>query len=228
MAPRYAELPGEFVPRGFHAWTKTWLVRFRDVYLVAWKLEEEPVDIQDLPASAFDSVEERARVASLLERYNDTLTISPEMDEEFRQLARERTVRHPLRTYLWVPLRRAVTLWFTPRLELLPVSGRLRPVAQRWTEDPVDFSVTVFFGALNVLYVGLALAGVWFALRRRAELGPGQRLGLELLITFIVLRTALLTQVQTPEPRYVVVCFPAVLALSAMVGARRDSSLPSE
>src|SRR6185437_12307626 len=32
LAPRYTELQGEFTPRGFYAWSGTWLWRFRDVY----------------------------------------------------------------------------------------------------------------------------------------------------------------------------------------------------
>jgi len=32
-----------------------------------------------------------------------------------------------------------------------------------------------------------------------------------------VLRTAFLTTVETPEPRYVLVCFPALIALAAQV-----------
>ena len=39
LAPRYSELPGEFTPLGFTAWTNTWLWRFRDVYLTQWKAE---------------------------------------------------------------------------------------------------------------------------------------------------------------------------------------------
>jgi len=33
LAPRYSELPGEYTPLGFTAWTNTWMWRFRDVYL---------------------------------------------------------------------------------------------------------------------------------------------------------------------------------------------------
>ena len=207
LAPRYSELGGEFVPRGFYAWTKTWLVRFRDVYLTVWKLEDEPIHIEALPAAACDSAEERARVAALLERYNDALSIAPEVDHEFAQIARERTARHPLRTYLWIPLGRMATLWFTPRIELLPYSGRLWPPGRRWEDDPVDFSVTLAFGLLNFLYVGLALAGSW-----RWRNCPA----MALLAAFILVRTLYLTQVETPEPRYVVECFPAVLALAAL------------
>jgi len=218
LAPRYTEMPGEYVPRGFYAWTNTWLVRFRDVYLAPWKLGDEPIRVEDLPASAFDSAEERVRVAALLDRYNRELTISEEVDRGFAQIARERTARQPLRTYLWVPLGRVATLWFTPRVELLPLSGHLWPPGRQWNEDPADFSVTLGLGLLNFLYVGLALAGAW---RWRSQ--PG----VALLATFIIVRTAFLTQVDTPEPRYVVECFPAVLSLGALAWAKPSRGMPS-
>ncbi|MBI1740766.1 MAG: glycosyltransferase family 39 protein, partial [Candidatus Koribacter versatilis] len=161
LAPRHAELPGELVPRGFYSWTNTWLVRFRDVYLVPWRLDSEAIPLENVNPAAFDSPEERARVAALFERYNETITYTPALDAEFAALARERIASHPLRTFLWVPLQRAATFWFTPRIELLPYSGHLWPLAQQWEEDPVDFLVTLAFGFLNFLFVGLALAGAW-------------------------------------------------------------------
>jgi hypothetical protein len=215
LSPFYSQLPDEFVPRGFNAWTRTWLVRFRDVYLVPWKLGDEPIRVEDLPASAFDSAQERARVAALLEQYNTTLSISPELDWEFRKLARGRAARHPLRTYLWIPLERAATLWFTPRIELLPYSGHLWPVVQHWGEDPVDFSVTAGLGLLNYVYVGLALVGAWRATRRPDQQDSSGRWALALVVSFILVRTAFFTQVDTPEPRYVLECFPALLAIAA-------------
>ena len=220
LAPRYVQLSTDFVPRGFYTWTKTWLVRFRDVYLVPWKLGDEPIRVDDLPAKAFDSAEERARVAALLEQYNATLSMTPELDRQFGELARERAGRHPLRTYAWIPLERSATLWFTPRIELLPYSGRLWPLAQQWEEDPVDFSVTVGFGLLNYLYVALALAGAWLAGPQRDPEESQARWALALVVAFILVRTAFLTQVETPEPRYVLECFPALLALAALAWTR--------
>jgi hypothetical protein len=41
-------------------------------------------------------------------------------------------------------------------------------------------------------------------------------------VVFIVLRTAFLTMLETPEPRYVLVCYPALLALAAQVFASQD------
>ena len=73
LAPRYRELPGDFAPLGFNAWTGTWLWRFGDVYLTLWNLDDQEIPIETVPARAFDSPQERTRVAELLEPYNDTL-----------------------------------------------------------------------------------------------------------------------------------------------------------
>jgi len=217
LSPRYAASPDEYTPRGLYAWTATWLVRFRDVYLVPWNIGSDRVEIGDVSPAAFDSPSERARVAALLDQYNVTQRMTPEVDAGFAALARERTARHPLRTYLFVPLGRVATLWFTPRTELLPVSGHLWPFRQQWDDDPLGFSVTVFLGALNFFYVALAVAALWRAHRQRDALGPGVRTAVMLLVVFMVVRTAFLTQVETPEPRYVLECFPALLALGALV-----------
>ncbi len=216
LAPRYVQLPDEFVPRGFQAWTNTWLVCYRDVRLVSWKLEDEPIPIEDVPARAFDSAEERARVAALLDQYNETTTMTPELDREFGELARERAARHPMRTYLRIPLERAATIWFTPRVELLPYSGHIWPLARQGKKDPVNTLVTIGFTLLNFFYVGLGVAGVWRAARHRNHESAFAPWALALLVAFLLVRTAFFTHVETPEPRYVLECFPALLALGAV------------
>jgi hypothetical protein len=213
LAPKNSNLPGELVPYGFMSWEKTWLYRFRDVYLVPWKLNDEAILIEDIPAGAFDTAEERDRVAAILEPYNNDLTLTTDEDRAFGELARQRTARHPLRTYVWLPLARAITLWFTPRIELIPVSGRVFPLRQSWQDDRVDQSVTVGLFLLNLAYVALATWGAVRLWRRSIAVRPA----LGVLIVFIVLRTAFLTTLETPEPRYVLVCFPALIALAAQV-----------
>lgn len=214
LAPRYAETNGDFIPRGFHGWTRTWMVRFRDAYLVTWKLRQEPILLETLPGSAFDSGEERTRVAALLNHYNSDLQMTPTLDHQFAILAGERTARRPLRTFVFIPLARTWMIWFTPRIELLPYSGDLWPPGEKWQRNRVDFGVTLGFGFLGFVYAGLALMGVS---RCRTQSG------VVLLMTFLVVRTAFLTQLQTVEPRYVIVCFPAVLALGALAWARTPS-----
>jgi hypothetical protein len=198
----------------------------RDAYLVSWKLDEEEISIQDIPSSAFDSPSERERVAALLAKHNRNLAMTQEIDEGFAALAAERTARKPWRTYLWVPLRRALTIWFSPRIELLPYSGHVRPVAASWAEDPVDFSVTIGFFLLGLIYAGLALGGLWRSWRFSGSEFAGACRAIALLIAFIAIRTAFLTTVESPEPRYVLECFPAVLALGgfSFLPRARDES----
>ena len=217
LAPKNSNLPGELVPSGFMAWEKTWLFRMKDCYLTAWKLNGEAIEVEKLPARAFDTVDEKQRVAMILERYNDELTLTKEEDAAFAQLARERTVRYPFRTYVRLPFLRAMTLWFAPRIELLPVSGTVFPLGQAWEDDKVDQSVTIGFFFLNILYLGLGVWGAvklwrWSAVSRSAVL---------VILLFFAVRTAFLTTLETPEPRYVLECFPALLALGAVALAGR-------
>jgi hypothetical protein len=218
LTPKDTTLPSELDPKGFMAWEKTWLYRVRDNYLVAWKLNDDEIHMEDIPDSAFDTPEERERVATILDKYNDEITWTPEEDAIFAQLARERTARHPLRTYLWVPARRAIRIWLTPRIELLPVSGHVFPLAYQREEDPVDQKVTILFFLGNVLYVALALWGAAKLWRQ-----PAARASLAVLILYVVVRTAFLTTLETPEPRYVLECFPAILALAAQVVAGKPA-----
>ncbi len=229
VAPRYAVLPGEYAPVGYYAWTATWLERYRDLYFSVWKIGEEPMDVNDLPATAFDSPREKARIAQLFSEYDESpeLDISPEMDRGFAEIARERTRRHPLRTYVRVPLERALTIWFTPRTELMDIDGKFWPVREQWAESRVNVLVTGSFAVLGYIYIALAIVGVWFAWRSakaNGAIGPptGPNLwGIGLLLAYMIIRTAFLTTVEAPEPRYVISCYPAVLALITLLGIGR-------
>ncbi|HET6144552.1 MAG TPA: hypothetical protein VFE02_13670 [Candidatus Acidoferrales bacterium] len=233
LAPRYVNLPGEYSPVGFYAWTQTWLERYRDVYFTIWKIGEtdQPLLVGDLPSNAFDSPQEKARVTDLFAEYNDNpdLDITPEVDDAFAQLARERTRRHPLRTYLQVPFERALTMWFTPRTELLPIDGKFWPVQEQWQDSRADMLVTGSFAMLGYLYVALAGGGLWMAWDASAQNGTtgyasGANLwGIGLILAYLILRTVFLTTVEAPEPRYVVSCYPGVLAFVSLLSIRKVS-----
>jgi hypothetical protein len=210
LGPRYAQTYGDFIPRGYFAWTQTWMTRFGEAYLVTWTLGKQPIGIESVPRAAFDSDAERARVAGLLEKYNADLQLTPVLDREFAVLAAERTARRPLRTYLFVPAHRIAAMWFTPRIELLPYSGKLWPVGEHWRWNPADFGVTLCFAVLGLAYGVLAAVGWW---RCRAQLAA------TFLILFVAIRTLAMTQLQTVEPRYVIECFPVIVALGALVWA---------
>jgi hypothetical protein len=232
LAPRYANMPDEYAPVGYYAWTATWLERYRDVYVSAWRIGEEPLNIDDLPNAAFDSPDEKARVSELFAAYNDSpnLEISPELDRQFAEIARERTRRHPLRTYIRVPFERALTIWFTPRTELMSIDGKFWPLREQWTDSHADVIVTGSFALLGYVYIALAIAGIWCVWRTAGGStanGPpaGPNLwGIALLVGYFVVRTLFLTTVEAPEPRYVVSCYPGVLALISLLGVRRNQS----
>ncbi len=87
-------------------------------------------------------------------------------------------------------------------------------------DDPVDQEVTSLFFVLNLFYVGMGVWGAaWLWLSN-----PAARPAVAFLALFIVIRTAFLTTLETPEPRYVLVCFPALIALGAQVFARRSEA----
>src|ERR1043165_9602732 len=79
LAPAHGEMPGEFVPRGYLLWLRTWLDDERYIAPVLWSMDEHPIRITDFPDRAFDSKEERDRVAALLDKYNNT---TPPPDQE--------------------------------------------------------------------------------------------------------------------------------------------------
>jgi hypothetical protein len=87
LAPAHAEMPGEFVPRGYLSWLRTWIDDGRYIGPVLWSLDEAPIKLDDIPDRAFDSAEEKQRVAALFEKYNhpadvpEPISAAPETKE---------------------------------------------------------------------------------------------------------------------------------------------------
>jgi 4-amino-4-deoxy-L-arabinose transferase-like glycosyltransferase len=70
LAPAHAEMPGEFVPRGYLSWLRTWIDDERYIGPVLWNLDNLPINPDDIPDRAFDSAEEKQEVEALYEKYN--------------------------------------------------------------------------------------------------------------------------------------------------------------
>ena len=126
LAPKETNLPGEFVPKGFMAWERTWLYRVRDYYLVPWKLNEEAINLDDHSLHRVRYARTKSEsVAAILETYNDDITLTAEEDAVFAA-ARQRTNRPPPVAYLFVDpsrgapcafgLRRALNLSRSPAM----------------------------------------------------------------------------------------------------------------
>jgi 4-amino-4-deoxy-L-arabinose transferase-like glycosyltransferase len=202
LASRHANDPGEFVPAGFNHWVKTWLAEFASVDDVYWKVNGEPIDIHNLPQRAFDSRREYDRTQALVDQYNRQLYIHPDLDRQFELLARERIAHNPARYLLWMPFLRISDMWLRPRTEMLPVETRW----WEFSEHAGESLFALFWAALNLFYLLAALRG-WLRWRLGIYAVP--------LIAYILLRSALLSTLENPEPRYVLECFPVILLLAA-------------
>jgi 4-amino-4-deoxy-L-arabinose transferase-like glycosyltransferase len=71
LGPATATMPDEFFPHGYSRWLRTWLDDQRYVDHLWWVLDNSPISIKEIPDRAFDSAEERNRVAALLDKYNN-------------------------------------------------------------------------------------------------------------------------------------------------------------
>jgi predicted acyltransferase len=66
-------MPGEFVAFGYLRWVRTWVDDSRFTEPMLWNLDDKPIRIASIPAKTFDSPDEQARVAALLDAYNNPL-----------------------------------------------------------------------------------------------------------------------------------------------------------
>ena len=201
LSPRYANNPGDYVPVGFNRWVKTWIADYVSVQEVYWQVPGEEIDFSKLPSRALDTVDQEQRTREILNRYNERKDIDQDLDRQFAGLAEQRIQSAPLRYYVWLPLVRIADMWLRPRTELTQADPR-------WWEfnDDLKYSVlSVAFGLINLLYVGLARAGL-----RRQYLTRWAAL----LIFFIVLRSAFLGTLENPETRYTLECYPVLIVLA--------------
>jgi 4-amino-4-deoxy-L-arabinose transferase-like glycosyltransferase len=201
LAPRYAN-QAEFVPRGFNHWVKTWMANYASVEEVYWAVPGGPIDVDNLPARAFDSDDQLDQTQQLLGDYNKVLQVTPDLDARFAALAAQRIQHSRWRYYVWLPGLRVADMWLRPRTEMTGCSTR-------WWEfdEPAKWVILgIVMGVLNLAYIGAGLLGL-----ARARFTPS----LGLLLTFVVLRSLFLGTLENPEPRYTMECYPVVILLAA-------------
>ncbi len=198
LAPRFANEVDEFVPLGFNRWVNTWIADYVSTEEIYWNVPGDKVDAANLPARAFDTPEQKQETLQLLSDYNDALTVTPELDARFAALAEERIHAHPWRYYVILPALKIADMWLRPRTEMLPPSSRW----YEFDDDRKWIVLAVGLGALNLIYVTAALAGL-------IRGGPIAWAGIG--ISYIVLRSLFLGTMQNPETRYTLECYPIAI-----------------
>jgi len=206
LAPRYATDPGEPTWPGWQLWTKTWCLDFVSTYQVYWNMPGAPLDINTLPARAFDSPSQRTDTARIFADYEaNGEEMSPALDDRFAQLAAQRVAAHPLRYYVGLPLGRVADMLFRPRVENLPID------LDWWVYEHhrAETRFSWFYAGLNALFFLLALIGLFL----RPRLWPW-------MLLYFVLRCALLATIEAPEARYTLEFFPMIFVLGGLALSR--------
>ena len=189
LASEYGQSRSAYFPAGYLAWVRTWIkdeTYFDYAFGPAWSPESTFFDPERLPPGTYDSQDERLRLVGLITRFNVARLITPDIDQEFRNLADERIKRAPLRFFLLLPLYRAASMWLTgfstshakPYMLILRVLSVL----------------PIHFGGL----LGIVL--LW------------RRHPLTMLIALIALvRTAFMAYHYAPETRYMAEIYPLMI-----------------
>ena len=200
LAPRYANDPGEFSAPGFVRWVKSFAADFTTTSEIYWNGNSDRIDPGSLPARAMDDANQYGETHSLLQDYNATTTLTPDLDARFAQLAQERIRAHPFRYHITLPLLRLADMWFRPRVE----TGNAPLRWWQYGQHPAATWAALLYGALNLAYLVMAFLGV---LRWPRMAGA--------MVALIALRSLLLATVEAPEARYTLECFPLLFILAA-------------
>jgi Dolichyl-phosphate-mannose-protein mannosyltransferase len=249
LSPAHAEMPGEFVPRGYEQWLRTWLDDDKYIAPFLWSLDAEELDIDEVPASAIDSAEEKARVAALFDKYNhaaeeddsDTDTTDQDQNEEPENQAETSQANEPPPVEMTPEIDAAFGQLARERI------ARHRFRYYVWL--PIQRARTMWFdthsqywpfeGALLPLedldyehhqHIWLplfaGLTAVYTILGMAGALGLWfsrqftARRWLLLAALAIFLRLALFSSIENPEPRYLVEFFPFLSILGGIGLAR--------
>ncbi len=202
LVPASATDPGDPVYSGFDDWVKTWCLDFVCTYQVYWNVPGDTLDIGKVAGRAFDTPAERKETAALFDAYNDNgFNMTPQIDEGFARLARERVAGHTLRSHVGLPLGRVADMWLRPRVENLPIDLDWWVYAHHHVETRFSWA----YAGLNAFYLLLGVAGL--CLRPRMWTW---------MLVYMLLRSAMLLTVPAPEARYTLECFPMLFALGGV------------
>ncbi|HET7287516.1 MAG TPA: glycosyltransferase family 39 protein [Pyrinomonadaceae bacterium] len=244
LAPAHAEMPGEFVARGYLLWVRTWLDDSKYVGPALWSLDMRPMYVENFPARAFDSKEERERVAALLDKYNhpdgdeaDDQSSSDEEDEPEEEPEEEEEPAQP----------EEANVEMTPDIDAgFAQIGRERIAHSRlryYVVLPLKRAKTLWFDTHSQYYpfngdllpledldhdihqqywLPLFACLTWIYTLLGTIGGwllwrsrdPNARRWLLLAVLLIFLRLGFFATLENPEPRYVVELFPFLIMLA--------------
>jgi hypothetical protein len=174
--------------------------------------DEESTDEESTDDNTTDEESDTDDEATEQENTDQNVEMTPQIDEQFAQLARERVAHSRLRYYLVLPIKRAISLWSDTHSQYYPFEGELFPLEDLDHTIHQQFWLPLFAG-LTWIYTLMGAIGAWLLWRTRT-LDARRWVILSLLI--IVLRLGFFSTLENPEPRYVVELFPFLSILGGI------------
>ncbi len=203
-AAEWVSKQGDPMPTGAQAWLRTWAVDPEQAKSIAWPMTRGgTIFASQIPADAYDSLDERQRISKIIDRYNRAGMVTEEVDAGLRALAAERRARDRARYFVKLPVARLARLWLEPVPEWeMPIQSKvLRLPEQRAQLAP-----------LTVRTLGLALIGLAIA----AALRRGRPLAVLALVAAAARSLAIAFAVAGGTQRYTLELLPIELALAAI------------
>jgi 4-amino-4-deoxy-L-arabinose transferase-like glycosyltransferase len=198
---------GRPLPTGAIRWMRTWCTAAPgDSYLSALLFFGRRFNAHTpglLLPRMYDSADERRRVEAILDGAGAG-GLTPEIDAQLDELARERTWRAPFRTWVRLPLKRLARLYQSPPAAEMPIRVPFLGLPQH----------RELFDIWDYIMYGFAPFGIAFLIQEN------QRRFLAVLLLAVAART-LLHMFAVPSyvsQRYLAEAFPLLIALAA-VGA---------
>ena len=187
LASEYGFTSDAYMPVGYLWWIRTWMTdeTYFRAFFPAFAPGDRSFDPHELPDRIFDSAEEKEHVFGVLAKYNETGRFTPEMSDEFGEIAKQRIKRAPLRFFVWLPITRIGSVWSTS------FSTYHRP-----------FRFLRILSVLPILVGGLLGLGL-FAANKPLN---------QLIVLLILTRTVFFGYFYAPEARYIVEAYPAMIA----------------
>jgi hypothetical protein len=207
LAPRHLNDPGERFNKGFYDWLRTWSTEFITTANVFWSVGSDSIDMDDIPARAFDSPSQQQSTVALIGEYNQTHSISADLDNRFEALARERIHNHPVQCLLVVPTLRVLDMLLRPRT----LEFGLQVDWWAYGQHAGESVAAILLGLINLAYVA---AAIWGFVRGRVPLAW-------MLGGYLLMRCVLLSTMENPEPRYTIQMFPIFILAAASAFAIR-------
>jgi hypothetical protein len=236
-------LPDGIVPRGYYMWLRTWVKNDTPIDSLIWRLPYRPITMGEIPDYAFDSPDEKVRVASLLDRHSQSAYDASRRAAPFSatmtaagmaRLIAPGLVSGDGELVMWT-MRSADDAEFErialERIKRDPLRHYLWLPIKRGSAMWFDYQFDYYnlgrwpglwrrvFRTFVIACTILALIGAYLLVRVR----PTGLRWVVLVAILAVPRMILVSMLENPEPRYMVPLFPLAMALGGVAVASLGS-----